>query len=64
MKNIIGILLIIIGGLSTPISIGFCLFEWSVNDLQFQHAAWGAFKLWILMLLCLPVGIYLGYEQT
>ena len=62
MKNIlgfIGVALIILAAISTPLAIGLGLYEWVIADVEFKFALWYGFKVWIGMVLCLIPGFIL-----
>ncbi len=54
--SLVGLGLIIIAGLATPVAVVHGVYEWVVNDAEFKFALWEGVKLWLVMLSCLIVG--------
>lgn len=57
--GLIGVILICIAAIATPISIGWGLYQWATDALIFKMAAWEGFKIWISMVACVIPGIFL-----
>lgn len=54
----VGLVLIVVAGLATPIAAVYGLHEWAVVDVQLKVALWEAAKVWISMLCCaIPGGV-------
>ena len=46
----LGVVLLLIAGLATPIGIGYGIYSWVITGLEFKFALWAGFKVWLLML--------------
>ncbi len=58
IKLILATIFLIIAALATPIAIGCGLYDWVGNNVEFKHALWYGFKMWVSMLF---VGLVVGY---
>jgi len=57
----IGMIFFIIAALATPSAIGYGLYIWVFDNVEFKVALWNGFVLWISMLVG---GIVLGFTGT
>jgi len=51
----------IVAVLATPIAIGFGLYEWVGNDVEFKFALWYGFKIWLTLLIGGAVAGFIFY---
>ena len=56
---VVGIFLMGMAALATPISVVYGIYEWAVVDTQFKVALWEAAKTWVSMLVLLIPGFIL-----
>ena len=47
---VVGIIFLVCAALATPIGIGYGIYSWVIDDLEFKFALWSGFKVWLLML--------------
>jgi len=57
--SVIGMILILIAGLATPVAVVHGVYEWVGNDVEFKFALWEGVKLWLIMLS----GLIIGYPM-
>jgi len=54
--SIVGLVLLVLAALATPVSVVYGIYEWAVIDLEFKVALWEMAKMWISMIAMLVPG--------
>lgn len=54
---ILGVVCFILAAAATPIGIGYGVYQWAVEDIEFKIALWAGVKTWITMLLAVIPGL-------